>query len=237
MPPAARAAFPGIEWRAPCEAGDLLRLGANEQDAVCIIDGWFDHRPAVRHKEILFLLARGVRIFGASSIGALRAVEMARFGMIGIGRIFSAYAAGRLTGDDEVALVHGSEEQSWRDYSVPLVEVRLTLASALRAALLAAGEARHLLDDACSLHYVDRSWEELLQCRGLSRARAAALLPLLRRAHVRPKLADARLCLEAALAGVRTTGPRAREVRTIFLEELARECAVDLDAQQPAPRL
>ena len=78
-----------------------------------LIDGLFDASPAVRHKELLQLMARGVPVIGAASMGALRAAELAPFGMIGVGRIFTAYAAGALVGDDEVALLHGPEELGW----------------------------------------------------------------------------------------------------------------------------
>ena len=62
--PADRAAWPDIAWRDPAEAGDLLVLDAGSDDTVCLVDGYFDHRPAVRHKEILLLLSRGVRVLG-----------------------------------------------------------------------------------------------------------------------------------------------------------------------------
>ena len=39
-------------------------------------------------------------------MGALRAAELAPFGMIGIGTIFEAYRDGIYTDDDEVALLH-----------------------------------------------------------------------------------------------------------------------------------
>ena len=48
-------------------------------------------------------MAAGTQVFGAASMGALRAAELAPFGMIGVGAIFAAYRDGRLTGDDEVA--------------------------------------------------------------------------------------------------------------------------------------
>ncbi|MGV9708646.1 TfuA-like protein [Streptomyces sp. NPDC003483] len=36
----------------------------------------------------------GVKAIGAASIGALRAAELAPFGMFGVGRIYTAYARG-----------------------------------------------------------------------------------------------------------------------------------------------
>ena len=41
-----------------------------------IIDGSFQSQPAVRHKEILWALSRGIPVIGAASMGALRAAEL-----------------------------------------------------------------------------------------------------------------------------------------------------------------
>ncbi|MBP5873147.1 hypothetical protein F3K24_43140, partial [Streptomyces sp. LBUM 1485] len=49
-------------------------------DTAVIIDGLYHQAPALRHKEIIAAMARGVRVIGAASIGALRAAELAPFG-------------------------------------------------------------------------------------------------------------------------------------------------------------
>jgi hypothetical protein len=86
----------------PVAGGNLLRLTAASGDVVGIVDGHFHQTHAVRHKEILALLGRGVRVLGAASIGALRAAELDRFGMEGIGEIYRNYRDGVLEADDEV---------------------------------------------------------------------------------------------------------------------------------------
>src|SRR3712207_5593379 len=75
----------------PVAAGDVWRALRTKPDAIGIIDGYFEHTPSVRHKEILLALARGVRVYGASSMGALRACETAPYGMIGVGEVFEAF--------------------------------------------------------------------------------------------------------------------------------------------------
>lgn len=228
--PSDRDSFPGVEWRPPAEAGDLLELCANrEATAVCLIDGYFDHRPAARHKEILLLLARGIPILGASSIGALRAAEMDRLGMVGVGRIYRAYADGRLTGDDEVALVHGPREWDWRALSVPLVDARATLCRALRERVLSHPEARAVLLAAAQVHYVERSWDTLLDGAPLPAAKLQRMKAWLRAGEVSQKRIDARACIAAALAGGIVVRPRPAMVRTYFLDALARERGVAVD--------
>jgi hypothetical protein len=69
-----------------------LQLTVSAGDIVIIIDGLFYHTAPVRHKEILILLAQGVTVIGAASMGALRAAELHPYGMTGVGSIFDAYA-------------------------------------------------------------------------------------------------------------------------------------------------
>lgn len=231
--PEERAAFPEVEWRGPAEAGDLLRLPVGRPVTICLIDGYFDHRPAVRHKEILLLLSEGVPIVGGSSIGALRAAEMAPFGMQGVGAIYRAYAEGRIEGDDEVALAHGPEEWGWRPLSVPLVEVRASLCRALRTGIVDAGEARTVREAAATIHYVDRTWEALFSAvpaRAGSRLRAA--LPQI---EVALKRIDAIACLRAAAAVPQRHRPRPPLVSTLFLHSLMEECGIDPAARLKAP--
>ncbi len=225
-----RAQCGGIDWHPPAEAGHVLRLDLRPGLAVCLIDGYFDHRPAVRHKEILLALAAGVRIFGAASIGALRAVEMAPFGMVGVGAIHRAYAEGRIEGDDEVALVHGPPEWDWRPLSVPLVDVRATLCRCLRRRRLSAADTRSLWQAARAIHYADRTWERLAGEAGRA---AAGLASSLADAYVPRKKLDALLCLDAALRPDEAAVVRPEAVRTSFLRALARECGRPLEETPP----
>ena len=219
-----RRAFPQIEWRGPAEAGDLLRLPTGAPLTVCLVDGYFDHRPAVRHKEILLLLSEGTIVVGGASIGALRAAEMARFGMMGAGAIYRAYARGLLTGDDEVALAHGPEEWSWRPLSVPLVEVRATLCRAVRTNVLTTDEARLVRDAAAGIHYVDRTWDSVLAAAGPRSA--AQLEAAMSEIEVPLKRLDAVACLSAAVAA-RPSPRRPELISTVFLHALMDECGLD----------
>ncbi|MFF4010634.1 TfuA-like protein [Streptomyces sp. NPDC001717] len=88
----------------PARHGDFDDAAIEAGHTVVLIDGVYHQAPALRHKEILAAIARGVRVIGAASIGALRAAELHGHGMIGSGRIYGAYRRGVLTGDDEVAV-------------------------------------------------------------------------------------------------------------------------------------
>ncbi len=222
-----RRGYPLIDWRGPAEAGDLLRLRPAEGTVVCLIDGYFDHRPAVRHKEILLLLSRGIAIFGAASIGALRAAEMSPYGMIGIGAIYRAYASDRLSGDDEVALIHAPGRLDWKALSLPLVDCRATLHHAVRRRFLAPQEAREMLRAAREVFYADRDWPAVLRATSLTAARRRAILAWVERHGVSQKRLDALACLDAAYRPVVRPCPPPM-VRTSLLEALARECGLEL---------
>jgi hypothetical protein len=221
-----RAAHPDVDWRPPAEAGDMLRLRTAEGDVVSVIDGYFDHRPAVRHKEILLLLSLGVSVLGASSIGALRAAEMDSLGMIGVGPIYRAFASGRLCADDEVALVHAPEEWDWKALSLPLVDCRANLHRALRSRFISADEAREALRSAKSIHYADRDWQRLLGGTSVSGPRQKAILDWVLACGISQKRLDALACVDAAKKGSFRKQPAPLMVRTSLLDALARECGL-----------
>jgi hypothetical protein len=89
-------------YLAPARQGDVFRAVRDFRPlAIGLIDGVFLDLPAVWHRELLWALAQGVHVFGAASMGALRAAELRPFGMRGVGRIYSAYETGLWPGFDE----------------------------------------------------------------------------------------------------------------------------------------
>ncbi|MGW4682074.1 TfuA-like protein [Micromonospora taraxaci] len=145
----------------PVAHGDLLRLDVVAGDRVLVIDGFFLQHPPVRHREILDLLDSGVTVAGAASMGALRAAELWPFGMRGVGEVFQLYRDGVVTGDDEVAVVHGPAEEGHRTLSEPLVNIRVQLRRAVAAGVLDDAEAALLLDAARELPFRRRSYRAL----------------------------------------------------------------------------
>lgn len=187
-----------FEWLPPATAGDVAALLDDPPEVLCLIDGLFDAQPAPWHKELLMLMAAGTVVLGASSMGALRAAELDRQGMIGIGAIYSAYRDGRLTGDDEVALIHATEQLDWTPLSLPLVEVRATLIAACRDRLIGPAQGRELRAAAMAMHFSDRDWPALQRqwvSLGQCDERTAEAIA---RAHVPLKQQDALACIDVA---------------------------------------
>jgi len=169
--------------RPPAACGDIARAVGRGVGAIALIDGAFETTASPWPKELLWAMERGVAVYGAASLGALRAVELAPFGMIGVGRIFEAYRRGSLIDDDEVAVLHGPREAGYAAVSEAMVNIRATLLRARRAAIIDAGAHGALIARAKATFYKDRSYDRLLsaaECRGIPRPilrRLAAWLP------------------------------------------------------------
>ncbi len=146
----------------PAAQGDLLWAARERPWGIGLIDGYFERVPSVWHKEILWALEQGVRVVGSSSMGALRAAELALFGMEGVGEVFASYRDGALEDDDEVALIHGTAEEGYRPLSEAMVNIRCTLAAASRAEVIGEDTHQALVDLAKDLFYPERSYPRLL---------------------------------------------------------------------------
>jgi len=228
LPPAARPAGEAFAWRPPAVAGDAVEAAAARPRAVVLVDGLFDAWPAIRHKELLDLIGAGVPVIGAASMGALRAAELHMFGMAGVGAIFAAYASGRLVADDEVALLHGPAEMGWAPLTVPQVNVRATLAAALRRRILPPGAARALRDRSARVFFQDRTWPALLALAAdeaiATPAEIGRLSAWLPAGAVDLKRADALAALaRAAALPADAPAPPPRIAATAFSAALARQ--------------
>jgi hypothetical protein len=193
--------------RGPVRCGDVVVAVREGFQTLAIIDGYFDQCLPVWHKEILWALAQGRAVYGAASMGALRAAELCAFGMQGIGRIFEAYRDGLLEDDDEVALAHADASEGYRALSEPLVNIRVTLSRAVADGVLQRPLADQYLELARRRFYPQRSFHQLLldaQAVALLRDTVDALRgwlgPRFER-RVDQKAEDARTLIERLSAG------------------------------------
>jgi hypothetical protein len=204
LPPAeAVNTLAGATVLPPIKRGDLASIRSLNPDAIAIIDGEFFQNLAVSPKEILPLLERGVRVYGASSVGALRAVEIAKFGMIGVGRVVRLFRMGVLDGDDEVALTYCPE--TYRHVSEPLVNIRYALRGAVRAGVLDNGDEQAIIARVKRAYFPDRTRPFVLSIAGeiSGQAQSERLRPFLEAETYDVKLADARALLKRVASVVR----------------------------------
>lgn len=131
---------PCINILPPVSEGDIFKLTALEPRIIGIVDGYFENIPSVWHKEILYAMSKGIHVYGAASMGALRASELSTYGMTGTGPVFQAYRDGILEDDDEVTVVHGPRELGYPCLSEAMVNIRRTIDDAYNDRII---DARH----------------------------------------------------------------------------------------------
>ena len=144
----------------PIKRGDLTPFLASKPRIVGIIDGEFYQNLAVAPKEVLALLEAGVAVYGAASMGALRAVELHPYGMIGVGSVFRLFRRGVLDADDEVALAYSNE--TYRAASDPLVNTRYALRAAVRRGILMRAEAAEIVSTVKGFYFPERTRQLVL---------------------------------------------------------------------------
>jgi len=148
LPPAAQGSF--------VEAVQQFR-----PPAILLIDGVFQGEPAVRHKEILWTMAQGIPVFGSASMGALRAAELWRYGMVGIGLIFRWYRRYQFTPDDAVAVLHGPPEIGSPPLTQSLVDLRIIFRLAEKNGVIGNTFRHELVNAARCLNFRDRTIPEI----------------------------------------------------------------------------
>lgn len=129
----------------PAGFGDVYRLIGSDVDTLVLIDGFFHGATPVWPRELLAAMKSGIRVFGAASMGAMRAAELCLHGMIGLGTVFRWYESGEIDGDDEAALLHAGPEQGYAAISMPLVNLRYNLREASARGVLLADAAAALV--------------------------------------------------------------------------------------------
>ncbi len=205
-------------WRPPVAQGDLYLAARLFPWGIGIIDGYFDRLASVWHKEILWALDQGVHVFGAASLGALRAVECAPFGMEGVGEIYAAFANGELTDDDEVAVFHGPAATGYAAGSEAMVNLRATFGAAAAAGVIGRETGTSLIAIAKSLLYPERGVElvlELARRAGLPAPELDALTAWLPTGRVDQKKLDA-LSMLRRMAARRSEQPGRFEAKFTF---------------------
>jgi hypothetical protein len=142
----------------PIKRGDLAAV--DDYDVFVIVDGEFGQNMAVTPKEILAVLGRGKTVIGAASMGALRASELDRSGMIGVGWVYRYFRGCAVRRDADVALVYSPFD--FKPMTVPMVDLEYWMEQAAAAALIRNKEKALLLKLARSIFFADRTPDKLM---------------------------------------------------------------------------
>lgn len=186
------------DYRPPAAQGDIYRAVKDRPKVIALIDGLFENQPAVWHKEILYAISQGIHVYGASSMGALRAAELSVYGMQGIGWIYEAFANQVLTDDDEVTITHAPEALGFQPTSEAMVNIRTSLEAATQADVIAEEQAKQLIQLSKRRWYPNRHWRTVLDDAEqlLSVEQANALNDFLAEHRIDIKQQDAKALLD-----------------------------------------
>ena len=151
------------EYRPPAKKGDFLRftMPADGLTVVGLVDGYFlqDYPPSPIEVYQL-IMRKNTVVIGSASLGALRAVELEKFGMIGVGKIFELYKHGIVNADDEVAVTFTEEPQSLQ--SEAMIDIRFNLFIAKRKGIIDEITKKTVARVAKSVYFPYRNYEDIL---------------------------------------------------------------------------
>ena len=151
------------DYRDPAKKGDFLMLSqdSDEKKYVGFIDGVFLHDYPPPPIEVYHLATRkNIELVGASSLGALRAVELEKFGMKGIGKIFQMYKNGIINADDEVAVTFVTGSNTLQ--SEAMIDIRFNLFLAYRKGVITNDTKKRFAKVAKKIYFPFRNYEDLI---------------------------------------------------------------------------
>lgn len=167
-----------VIYKRPIQRGDLSLAVKENPDIIGIIDGVFHQNSAVGHKEILNAIKNGIEVYGASSMGALRASELDTLGMTGIGYVYNQYASGEVDSDDDVAVMLDSE--TLEALSEPLINMKYVFTNAVAENIITEDEKDELLQIAKETFYPKRNYAQTLRLSSLDNDKKDKLIDFIR---------------------------------------------------------
>ena len=167
-----------VIYKRPIKRGDLSIDLKENPDIIAIIDGVFHQNSAVGHREILNAIKQGVNVYGASSMGALRASELDTLGMIGVGYVYEQYTTGKVASDDDVAVMLDSE--TLEALSEPLINMDYVFTNAVKENIITSEEKDELIKIAKSTFYPKRNYSQTLNSSNLDDGKKSNLINFIR---------------------------------------------------------
>lgn len=167
-----------VVYKRPIKRGDLSHDIKENPDIIAIIDGVFHQNSAVGHREILSVMKKGVKVYGSSSMGALRASELDVLGMEGIGYCYNEYASGNVTSDDDVAVMLDSE--TLEALSVPLISMNYVFTNAVAENIITKEEKDELIKITKETYYPKRNYAQTLSQSSLDADKKGKLIDFIR---------------------------------------------------------
>ena len=161
LDPSAISHYPNVTIYPAVKRGDIYST-SQLYDRIIIVDGLFANARSVWQREIIYALSIGIEVFGTSSMGALRASELKKFGMSGFGWVYSMICTGVFEGDDEVSLLYTIKAN--KDivfHSIPYCNVYWNLEQLIGSSSLTSHPYSNFLDSIKILPFFERSLQTI----------------------------------------------------------------------------
>lgn len=149
------------DYRPPATDADLPAALADGVEVIGIIDAAFFQSYSATPTQILDALGQGVVVFGAASAGALRAVELHRYGMRGVGGIYRLFRDTAFDAEDELAVAF--DPAALCPLSEAMINIRHALGKAYLEGVITRASHDELLELAKGIYFPHRSYRALLQ--------------------------------------------------------------------------
>lgn len=202
--PDVKRILPGALFAGPIGRDDIRKDVARGIGTIVVVDGRFLQNLAVSPNEMMDAMRCGVRLYGCSSMGALRAAELAPYGMVGHGRIFEFVKATPDFRDD--LLGQTFREEPLRALTVPHMDLHFFLRDHAARKRATTEQVEHVLHASASLHFAYRDIgtmrEQLHLAHGTAAAPLCALAELAFREACQKRL-DALATLALVVADLR----------------------------------
>jgi len=149
-----------IIYASPAEQGDIFMAILEGFKNIIIIDGYFYFKFPCTTFEVMLALEHGINVLGSSSIGALRAVELENWGMIGRGYVYEYLKRQYIKPYHIVAQTYDEHDIT---LTVPLVNIIYFLEYALSKEVITKDEFDICLNVADNIHFTMLSFKYLFR--------------------------------------------------------------------------
>ena len=150
------------EFRPPAKKGDFINLNLlTERRDIVLIDGVFLQEYPPSPIEVFQVINNtNFKVYGAASIGALRAVELEKFGMKGIGKIFGFFKKNIINSDDEIAVTFDS---NYNLLSEAMIDIRYNIFLSWKQGIIDKETKQMMVNLAKRLYFPFRTYENIIK--------------------------------------------------------------------------
>lgn len=149
----------------PIAAGDLDRRLAQpvKPTVICIADGYLEPDLAIPNDEIRRVLSAGWTVWGVSSVGALKAVELASEGMKGFGLVYRLLRRFHNVTAKDISVLH-FPFPPYEPETISLLEIYILMRVIRKSGLLTKNEKTEILENLRSMPPCDRTYDNVQKC-------------------------------------------------------------------------